>query len=103
MVLVSMFFCCFFFYTTQPDRLKIPRTLSSPPPPSPLSFWLSGNVWHITNFVFDFSASLTGCVICKSAHIGEKSELKDCLVGASHNVMAMGKLLLLETIFGVLN
>ena len=45
------------------------------------------------NFVFDSRASLTGCVICKSAHIGEKSELKDCLVGASHNVMAMGKLL----------
>ena len=45
------------------------------------------------NFVFDSRASLTGCVISKSAHIGEKSELKDCLVGASHNVMAMGKLL----------
>lgn len=45
------------------------------------------------NFVFDSRASLTGSVICKSAHIGEKSELKDCLVGASHNVMAMGKLL----------
>merc|ERR1712004_687686 len=35
--------------------------------------------------------TITGSVICENVQLGEKTELKDCLVGSRQNIMPMGK------------
>ena len=51
----------------------------------------STSAYTNVSFLLSCSVSLTGCVISNNVHLGEKCELKDCLVGNSQSVVALGK------------
>lgn len=48
--------------------------------------------FELTNILFfSFSCVLTNCILCDGVEVGASTELKDCLVGAKHNVGSGGK------------
>ena len=34
---------------------------------------------------------LSGCIVCSNTELGEKCDLKDCIVGASRNIISLSK------------